>query len=95
MEPTFGSDNLTVEELFEKYYGEPISYDPLPGEVRSRILFLTKSMSAVLFEKSHAHVHGRRNESALWNNLQTMVYTELRALESVNISLCSEAKMMQ
>lgn len=87
----FGTNGMTIKELFDRYYGEGLVPDPTPTEVRTRLIELEKLYYELQFEKTMCQ-HSNKIQVGIWNNLLTMVSTQIKITQDINISVCNEIR---
>lgn len=87
----FGTTKLTIQDLFDYYYGEGLPPDPTPTMVRTRLLELEKRYHELQFEKTMCQ-HSSRNQVGIWNNLLSMVSMQIKITQDVNMSVCNEIR---
>ena len=89
-----GSKEWPITELFDYFYGKEISPDATPWDIRNRIIWLTTRYHEALFEKTLSKRKYGRKEVDIWNSILDLIKTTMRSIETVNMSVCNEAKFI-
>lgn len=86
--------SITIQRLFEKFFGRQITPDPSPIEIRERLLFLGAMYHQAMYEKSLSQVAYGRHQVSLWNNIVSVLDKEIKLTESINMSICNERRVI-
>jgi hypothetical protein len=88
----FGTRRLTLEQVFDYFYGDDLPGGAPPADVRDRLTFLSRKFNEASYEKMYSKKTKGSKEVDLWNTVLEMIKTAIRTTESFNMSLCSEAR---